>query len=170
MQLLCQQCQKRMASVYFTQIVNNTKVEMYLCEQCAKEKGKFSFESPLNMNGFLSGLINFNHNVASQSSAAEDLMCDKCGMSYREFQKVGKLGCSNCYEVFSERLKPLLRRLHGSAEHHGRLPGKGLKNIEVPNEMDSLKDLLNKAIKNEEYEKAAEIRDKIKSMEAGKGQ
>jgi len=143
---------------------------MCLCEQCAKEKGKFTFESPLNLNDFLSGLINFNHVKPSQLTAAKDLICEKCGMSFDEFQKVGKLGCSNCYEVFSERLKPLLKRLHGATEHRGKLPGKGLKNTKVTNEIDCLKDLLNIAVKNEEYEKAAEIRDKIKSLEVGKGQ
>ena len=86
-------------------------------------------------------------------------------MSYDDFQKTGKLGCGECYNVFSERLEPLLKRIHGNSEHHGKTPKKMEQSIKKYNELNDLKALLNKAIQSEEYEKAAELRDEIRKLE-----
>ena len=162
--MLCQICQKRVGNVHFTQVINNNKVEMYICEQCARENGQFSFGLPLNINDFFSGIIgidNTNQFIPKLNSP----VCEKCGMSYEEFQKTGKVGCENCYNSYGERLNPLIKRLHGSLEHNGKIPGRISKSIKVSKDIDILKEQLNNAVKNEEYEKAAEIRDKIKGLE-----
>jgi protein arginine kinase activator len=86
-------------------------------------------------------------------------------MSLEEFQKTGRLGCSTCYDTFGEVLKPLIKRLHGSLQHTGKVPVRFSKTVSITREIAKLKDLLNKAIEKEEYEKAAEIRDKIKDLE-----
>lgn len=167
--MLCQNCQKRAANVHFTQIINNRKIEMYLCEHCAKEKGQLNVGAPLSINDFLSGLIGLEQTGSYLSDMQpKQVVCEKCGMSYDEFQRVGKLGCNNCYEVFHEKIKPLIKRLHGSIVHNGKIPASVSKDIKSSKEIEELKELLNKAIQNEEYEKAAEIRDKIKSIEANK--
>lgn len=166
--MLCQHCQKKIANVHFTQIVNNQKVELYLCEQCAKEKGQANFGLALNINDFFSGLIGFSNPAASLTAVPKEMQCEKCGMSFEEFRRTGKLGCSNCYTLFEDRLKPVLRRVHGNTEHNGKVPARLSKSIRVSREIGKLKELLNKAIQNEEYEKAADIRDRIKSLEVEK--
>lgn len=164
--MLCQSCQKRIANVHFTQIVNSNKVEIYLCEQCAREKGQFNFGLQLNISDFFNGIIGIN-NANDYISKEQSEACKKCGMSYEEFQKSGKLGCENCYDMYGEKLKPLIKRLHGSVEHSGKLPTKVAECKQMAKEIDKLKEQLNIAIKSEEYEKAAEIRDKIKCLEIG---
>lgn len=167
--MLCQRCQKRIANVHFTQIVNNNKVELYLCEHCAKEKGQFSFSSPFGISNFFPGLtesvagggMQFMHPLQQEE------ICSRCGMSYEEFQKTGKLGCSNCYHLFGDRMKPILRRLHGNAGHTGKVPGKVAESLQASREMEDLKEQLGKAIQREEYEKAAELRDRIRALESG---
>jgi protein arginine kinase activator len=109
--------------------------------------------------------MSFSDPVPNAALPSSDTTCEKCGMSFEEFQKVGKLGCSHCYDVFSERLKPILKRLHGAVEHSGKITGKASESIKLSREIQKLKDLLNEAIKNEQYEKAAELRDKIRSLE-----
>lgn len=163
--MLCQNCQQRIANVHFTQVVNNTKVEMYLCERCASDKGQYSFGSPLNISDFFPGLIGVD-SLNSYMIQQQQTTCNKCGMGYEEFQKTGKMGCENCYTVYSDRLKPLIKRLHGNSEHTGKLPGSVLKGLKVSNEIEEFKEKLNSAIKSEEYEKAAELRDKIRALEA----
>jgi len=164
--MLCQNCQKNVANVHFTQILNSKKAELYLCEDCAKEKGQISFGSQLSLNDFFTGLIGFEHsNPYIKSTQLKQHSCEKCGMSYEEFQKTGKFGCSNCYEIFKDRLRPLLKRLHGGIEHNGKVPVKVSKKMMASNEIDELKNLLNRAVQTEEYEKAAELRDKIKVLE-----
>lgn len=166
--MLCQNCQKRTANVHFTQVVNNNKKELYLCEQCANEKGKMGFSNSLNLDDFLSGFIGYNYTPSRENLTVENIVCKKCGMSYEDFQKCGKLGCADCYDLFKDRVAPLLKRIHGSAHHHGKLPRKASEGIKATKEIEKLKAELNEAVQKEYYEKAAKIRDRIKVLEAGK--
>ena len=165
--MLCQSCQKKTASVHFTKIINNKKVEMFLCKQCADEQGDFNFNSAFNINDFFSGLINFPGSAQYIHSAVpQDSICDGCGMSYEDFRRIGKLGCSKCYTVFGQRLDALIRRLHGNVEHHGKVPAKVYEEMRMSNEINKLKEQLNAAVQNEQYEKAAQLRDEIRRLEA----
>jgi protein arginine kinase activator len=163
--MLCQNCQKSIANVHFTQVINGSKIELYLCENCAKEKGQINFSSPFNISDFFSGFIGSGQRNPYVASAPQHASCEKCGMSYEEFLKRGKLGCSNCYELYSDKLGSILKRLHGNAEHHGKLPGRVAEEMKASSEIKKLKELLNKAIQDEEYEEAAKIRDQIKGLE-----
>jgi protein arginine kinase activator len=187
--MLCQQCQKRIANVHYTQIINGKKVELYLCEQCMNEKGQLGIGLQLNFGDFLWGLHSLGGNISFQQlDRPEEVRCPVCNMSFSEFSKTGRLGCSNCYKVFRNELNPILRRIHGTIEHKGKVPGKGVrgtpekienaistqasvKNEEAVkpeascNELERLKNELSEAIKREEYEKAAVLRDKIKELE-----
>jgi protein arginine kinase activator len=165
--MLCQKCQKRVASVHFTQIVNNKRTEMYLCPVCAKGKEQLIVIPSFSIEDFFSGLIGVgNSKLYASNASPQKVVCEKCGMSYYEFKSGGRLGCDNCYNTYSEKLKPLLKRLHGNLEHTGKLPGSISKSINTSREIGKLKEQLNKAIQNEEYEKAAEVRDKIRSFES----
>ncbi|HOM01504.1 MAG TPA: UvrB/UvrC motif-containing protein [Acetivibrio sp.] len=163
--MLCQKCQKRVANVQMTQIVNNNKSVVYLCEQCAREEGKFNVMSPFSISDFFSGIMGFPY-MASAPQQNQDVVCETCGMSYEEFKKIGKLGCSNCYKVYGDKLVPLLRRLHGNIQYNGKFPSRAFGSIRISREIEKLKEQLNIAIKNEEYEKAAVLRDQIKSLES----
>lgn len=168
--MLCQNCQQRNANICFTQVINNNKVDLYLCESCARENGQLSIGMPINISNFFGGLMGYGGaNQYISKLAPQQIICKKCGMSYEEFQRTGKLGCDNCYGIYSERLKPLVRRLHGNIKHTGKVPSKITKTIKASKEIEELKELLGQAIQNEEYEKAAELRDKIKSVEVVEG-
>lgn len=164
--MLCENCHKRDAAVHFTQIINSKKVGIYLCDQCAKEKKYYTVTSPLSLDDFFSGLMGFAGSNAYINNMQQETVCSKCGMSYGDFKRASKMGCENCYEVFGEKLEPLVRRIHGSLNHTGKIPEKVSKCIKVTKEIDRLKQELEEAIKNEEYEKAAEIRDRIKSVDS----
>lgn len=163
--MLCQLCQKRVATVHFTQIVNNNKVEMYLCEKCASEKGNSSFMPPLSLGDFLSGFLSNDFGDSYIASPNIHTVCEVCGMSFNDFQNIGKIGCSNCYKIFKDRLKPIIKRLQGSTEHVGKAPHGFSSKINTTKEIERLKEELNKAIQAEEYERAAVLRDKIKELE-----
>lgn len=165
--MLCQQCQKKVANVHFTQIINGKKVEMYLCEQCANEKGQLGFSPQLNLGDFLWGFPGFGGSAGFvQVEQPEEVRCDICGMSFEDFRKTGKLGCSNCYRLFRENLSPILRRIHGNIEHKGKVPKKVSNCVNTTKELVRLKAELTAAIGHEEYEKAAELRDRIRNLES----
>lgn len=162
---MCENCNQRDASVHFTQVINNKKMEMHLCKQCAKEKGHISFGPSINIDDFLKGVIGISYKTPIINNEPQKLICSKCGMSYEEFQKIGKFGCSNCYTMYGKGLIPLFKRLHGNVEHHGKVPVSRSQGVNNSREIEKLREVLKKAIEQEEYEKAAEIRDKIRSLE-----
>lgn len=116
--MLCQECGKRPATLHFTKIVNGEKTEFHFCETCAREKGELI---PGTSNGFsihslLSGLLDLDPSGKGQTpgaKTAQTLQCEECGMTYSQFSKLGRFGCSSCYKYFSDRLDPLFKRVHG---------------------------------------------------------
>ncbi len=166
--MLCQQCHKRDASVHFTQIINGNKAVMYLCNQCAEKKGQFVISPKLNLGDFLWGFHGLGQSEGfAKVEKPDEVCCDVCSMSIEDFRKTGKLGCANCYRVFNDSLNPILRRLHGSVQHTGRVPKKAADCIREMNELEGLKAQLTEAIGKEEYEKAAVLRDSIRDLENG---
>jgi protein arginine kinase activator len=158
--------------VHVTQIINNEKKEMHLCEQCARENEQiafsspFHFASPFSISDLLSGFLgkDFGYQVKPKEPSTMP-RCSVCGITYDQFARSGKLGCANCYTVFNDALKPVFRRIHGNTYHHGKLPQRAGEKIKAKREIENLKTQLTKAVQNEEYEKAAELRDRIRELE-----
>lgn len=164
----CQECGLKPATLHFTKIVNGEKTEFHLCDSCARDKGDLI---PGTANGFsihnlISGLLNFEPQMVNAAGVAgKPLHCEKCGMAYAQFGKMGRFGCSSCYMYFADRLDPLLRRLHGNTVHVGKVPRRAGGDLQVKREIEKLKSELQMCIAREEFEKAAAIRDRIRKLE-----
>lgn len=162
--MMCEICGVRKASIKFTQIVNTKKKELHLCKVCAEEKG---YTDPLASFPKMLGDLILGIIAAMPEKKREkiDLKCSECQLSWNDFEQKGLFGCSACYESFAEQLQSLLRRLHGSNKHIGNRPP-NLRIDGTKNELKRLKSELDRAIKIENFEQAAEIRDKIRDIEA----
>lgn len=157
--MLCDNCGKETAKVHYKEIKDGQTVEYNLCENCALEKGLHSPKKhSFSIANILAGMAD---EVGSSA-----IKCNACGLSYAEFRENGRLGCSECYEAFKEQLKPLLRRIHGSNVHLGKNPNSTDGMLERIREIEDLKAALKVAVNKEDFEKAAEIRDKIKQLES----
>jgi protein arginine kinase activator len=171
----CEECGKRPATLHLTKIINGEKTEYHICEHCAKEKGDvISGFNNFSIHNLLSGLLNFDPmgkgNGHTSSSAhttaqAKQLRCETCGLTYAQFSKSGRFGCSDCYQYFGERLDPLFRRIHGNTNHIGKVPERTGGQIKLRKELEQLKTALQRYVSTEEFEKAAEIRDRIRALE-----
>ncbi|WP_026569017.1 MULTISPECIES: UvrB/UvrC motif-containing protein [Sediminibacillus] len=169
----CQECHERPATLHFSKIVNGNKTEIHVCEYCAKEKGYMGYEDDAySLHNLLSGLFNFdgasglNEQHASSRPSEQRLTCPKCGMTYQEFARVGKFGCAECYQTFSDRLNPVFRRVHsGNTTHHGKIPSRIGSGIQQKRKLGEYREQLKQLIANEEFESAAQVRDKIKQLE-----
>ncbi|HZG14770.1 MAG TPA: UvrB/UvrC motif-containing protein [Candidatus Bathyarchaeia archaeon] len=170
----CEECGKRPATLHLTKIVNGEKTEYHICEQCAKEKGDvFGGFGNFGINQLLSGLLNFDPMMKKEGSPTKEgsattqkaLRCETCGLTYAQFSKSGRFGCSDCYRFLGDRLDPLFRRIHGNTQHIGKVPERTGGKIKVRKELDQLKSALQQYVAKEEFEKAAEIRDRIKALE-----
>ncbi|MFC7394814.1 UvrB/UvrC motif-containing protein [Scopulibacillus cellulosilyticus] len=164
----CQECHLRPATLHFTKIVNGQKIEYHLCDQCAKEKGDFMAESNgFSIHDLLSGLLNFEQPLEETMNQHHGaLQCPTCGLTYPEFIKIGKFGCEDCYKTFNNKLDPVFRKIHGgNTIHKGKIPKRVGKDISVKRRLKDLKDHLQRLVEKEEFEKAAEVRDEIRSLE-----
>jgi protein arginine kinase activator len=171
--MICQECNQRPASLHFTKIINGEKTEIDLCEKCAQEKGEMFMvhgAPGFTIHNLLAGLLNFNSSFQPTQQDAfqqeEVLQCESCSMSFPQFVKLGRFGCAQCYQTFKGQLKPILRRLHsGNSTHNGKIPKRVGGNIHLRKNIEGLKLQLKELISEEEFEKAAEIRDEIRSLE-----
>ncbi|KKO51378.1 UvrB/UvrC motif-containing protein [Paenibacillus sp. DMB20] len=173
--MVCQECGKRPATLHFTKIVNGEKTEFHFCETCAREKGELipGASNGFSIHSLLSGLLDLDpagKGQVSGSKAPEMLRCEECGMTYSQFSKLGRFGCSSCYKYFSDRLDPLFKRVHGNTAHVGKIPRRSGGRIQMKRQIDELKKELQYRIVQEEFEAAAEIRDRIRELERGMAQ
>lgn len=169
--MICQICHKRPATVHITKIINGVKTEMHICEQCAKEKEELGIKSdmsnfitPFSFSNILEGFMDFPGLGAVPRKVHEEIRCPGCGISYDDFKKTGLFGCSQCYDTFRDRLEPIIKRIHGNTQHTGKVPKRSGGIIRLKRDIEGLKYELKKAVENEEYEKAAQIRDRIKEL------
>ncbi|OGW78827.1 MAG: hypothetical protein A3I73_00810 [Omnitrophica bacterium RIFCSPLOWO2_02_FULL_45_16] len=160
--MLCDICAKKEATVHLTEIVNDQVTKLNLCEDCAREKGA-QMEEHFGLSELLAGLTDIGTTV--EPEVAITTKCPNCGLTYQNFRKIGRLGCGECYEIFKKELGPLLKRIHGSDRHVGKIPLKGGKTIKDTRTLQDLKMRLEKAIQTEEFEEAAKLRDKIRDLE-----
>lgn len=169
--MLCDECGKRPAAVHITKVENGKKTDMHLCEQCAMQKNLLSLSTSFSVNDLLAGLLSSGGPTSIKADMVNDVKCNVCGLSYSRFRETGRFGCGNCYKVFGERLNPLFKKVHGNTSHTGKIPNRAGGKIKVLREIEKLKQQLDEAVKNEEYEKAASIRDKIREInKAAKGE
>lgn len=170
--MLCEVCEQKQATIHFTKKVNDEKTEFHLCETCAREKGEMipGASNGFSIHNLLSGLLEFDPLFSQNSlnsTTREAIRCERCGLNYTQFRKIGRFGCSSCYENFGERLNPLLKRVHGNTVHVGKVPKRSGQIIQQKRELSSLKKELQQMIEQEEFEQAAQLRDQIRELEKG---
>jgi protein arginine kinase activator len=150
---MCDECGMNPANIHLTQITNDETHIMHLCDECAKKKG-------IN--------ISVNETVFEETDKLESLVpdkiCTKCGLKYSEFKSKGWLGCAQCYTAFESEIDELLVQVHGSSIHKGKKYAGAAPGTEVSGQIKRLRHELAAAIKNEEFEQAAVIRDEIYNL------
>ena len=158
---VCQRCNQAKATVYITDTIPPKK-ERHLCEQCAETEGVIIKQDPPTANDIVKQFI--KHKTGPGES--KDLACPKCDMSFREFQLKGLLGCPHDYEAFRSLLMPLISRAHeGATRHIGKIPTTADETIQRQTGLIRLRRELQDALDQENYERAASVRDQIEALE-----
>ncbi len=161
----CDICGRREATVHLTEVINDEVTKLHLCEQCAKEKSE-EMHSHFGLTDLLAGLMDMGPAIPEGRIKEEiDVKCPGCGSTYFDFQKTGRLGCGKCYETFEKNLSELLRKIHGADKHVGKMPFKGEGVYRAQQDLQRLKKELAQLVRNEEFEKAAMLRDRVKELE-----
>ena len=170
--MLCQKCKKNEATVYYKENINGHVTEYNLCPECAAELEKtgvlhldshaedlfgermFDF-SPL-ISGFFGGAL---------GAGKTEKRCPVCGSTFADIAKSGHIGCPECYNVFEKELSSTVNQLHGAAKPTGRSPKRFGEKHQREEKIAALKAELQKAIGEQAFEHAAELRDEIKALE-----
>lgn len=169
----CQHCNEREATTHIKKNINGHREEMHLCSECANELGvmeEFRMPSMSEMFGdtFLGNFLGAG--VAAMNSLAGVDRCQSCGSSFNDIVNSGRIGCADCYDKFSDKLEPSIKKIHGKTKHIGKYISyeKGdEKSAEEPeiSELEKLKAQLSDAVKEQRFEDAAVIRDKINELQ-----
>lgn len=161
--MLCDNCQERDAVVHVTRVVENAVTQLHLCEKCAAAKG---VETTLSVPQHPLGEILQAVQQQAASTGEDALNCRFCGATARDFRATGRLGCPHCYDAMERSLRELLRRLHGSSRHVGkRYDPPAAHLLEKADTVHDLRDRLRRAVDAEQFELAAELRDRIRVLE-----
>jgi len=162
----CQICNNTEATIHLTEITDGARTEMHICEHCAAEQG-IAVKSHIPINELLSSLLAVQPSDDELSDPSQQqAACPTCGFTLDQFRKEAVLGCPNDYDVFEKSLQPLIEKAHnGKITHCGKLPSKTPRDTKKQIELLSLRQQLDTAVQNEDYELAAKLRDKIKQCE-----
>ena len=169
--MLCQHCQKNEATTHIKTNINGTVTEYRLCADCAQELGYGSMfpDFTADFGGMLGSFLSAA--LPARSGAAR---CPECGYTMNDIKKSGKVGCANCYDLFFSELMPTIRSIHGNTEHIGKRPvieyTENREEEKAPaddktKKIEQLRAELKKAIEDENFERAAQLRDEIKGQE-----
>ncbi|MEM6911267.1 MAG: UvrB/UvrC motif-containing protein [Verrucomicrobiota bacterium] len=155
------------STVYLTQLVNGQMKKVNLCQACAKEKGV------TDPTGFALADMLFSMgknqeaavNAADQESESSEA-CPTCGFAIRDFEKTGRMGCSECYDYFSESLPGMLSAMHKGLSHKGKVPKRYFDEAVTAKQREKLEEDLEEAVRQEDFETAAALRDQLQELQA----
>lgn len=164
----CDVCKQREATAHVKTVRNGVLKEQNLCPHCAHEMGFATIQSGFDISDFLGSLF------GGDAQRTEKKICEKCGTDFAQISRSGKIGCAQCYKTFRQELVPMIQRIHGTTQHKGKSPGRYALRITkkaetemIPSDqflLEQKKQQLQKAIAEQKFEKAAELRDEIKEL------
>lgn len=178
--MLCQACGKEQASYHYVANDNGNVTEKHLCHKCAEKAGliakneaffqNFGFgddffaESDKLLGGLLGSMVGLPEK-SGKTTLRESTVCPFCGSRISDFMRSGKAGCAKCYATFRDALAPTVKKIHGTVKHTGKLPFGRHREQTKEEKKAELQKLLDRAVAEQAYEKAAEYRDKIKALD-----
>ncbi len=157
----CAGCAKG-KTVHLTQIVGDDVKKLDLCGDCPMAKEVTSVEA-INIICEINPSIELGD--SGIRSMEKGVACPNCGFTQDSFRESGRLGCPSCYDVFSTTIDAVLEKVHRGLSHKGKRPVKCAPAMSLE-EIAALKSELEEHVAREEYEKAAELRDRIFELEA----
>ena len=160
----CEICGLKDAVIHIRQIQKDLVHELHICEECAQEKGLIREEdSELPIANLLSGLLE-GKDVTGAAEVKD--VCPKCGLKVSEFRKQGKLGCPECFQAFEKDVRAIVSQMAARPRHTVKLPRTLVVEHAAAVESDGLREELREAVEQEDYELAAQLRDRLREMES----
>ncbi len=166
--MICESCQKHPATIHQVQVRYNDEGkpsirQLHVCASCTQATGMTlpsaaTFPNMLKVLGkaFLDP-IQQQSGPASGGEDEQGPSCPECGWSLRDFRQTSRFGCPRDYDHFASFVDEVLEKIHGYAEH---------ASPEEATRLEQLRCDLDSAVRTEDYEGAARLRDAIRDLEA----
>ena len=154
----CDGCGKPGGYVRIHQSNGSEFRELWLCGSCARLVGA---EQSLPAFGPTVGEL-----LGTLAGDAGIQACPNCGTQFKQIRQTGRVGCAECYQVFSTRIRLLLSQVGLVDPHSGRYPNRLASYRRLLVDRVAITEDLKAALGREDYEQAAELRDRIRMMEA----
>lgn len=158
----CRRCTKT-ATIHVTEIREGKGTAVHLCETCAREY--LEKNAPTEAALAIAGEVAHADDETEKATSAVP-PCPHCGISFAEFRENGRFGCPQDYAHFQSDLLPLLENIHEDTQHVGKQPRRLLIGTQDQARLVQLRSAQREAIEQEDYEKAARLRDEIAALEA----
>ncbi len=164
--MMCQNCGSRTATTHIKQLINGELKERHLCAECAAKLGYGNIFAGygLNLGNFIGSFLGEQQPVSS-AAMPQTVRCKCCGSTFSDIVSSGKVGCAECYQTFRDRLMPSIQRIHGNTKHAGKVPRAASKRARLSEQIEQARKDLTQAIEKQEFERAAELRDRIRDLE-----
>ncbi len=168
----CQRCDKP-ATFHITELTSGQPQELHLCEEHAREYLSHPGEEAESTSSMAAALAQHMIQQMVVGQTAEELerldrqKCPVCGITFRQFRSLGRLGCPNDYDCFEKQLEALIVNIHSETEHTGKRPTHLAEETAKRTRLISLRRQMREAIEAENYERAGELRDEIRRIESG---
>lgn len=156
--MVCDLCHKNEAIFFVEQTSNNEKVKLKFCADCVKERG-FSTD-PENISKAITSIFS----EIFGAKKINELLCPVCG-ARRSNIKRGLVGCPECYEIFKDDIIDYMKRKNIYGEYLGLMPKRISNFRSALTDRIVVQKKLEKAIQDEDYEKAAFYRDYLHAIE-----
>ena len=173
--MICEECNINEARFAVTMNINGETCVRHLCPSCMQAMNS-SFRGG-NVAGVLAAILSAitsgerrGGDEETPAEAVPAITCPKCGTTYAEFHKSGRLGCPGCYVAFREQLQPMLQQIHGRVQHAGRMPLENAEAQRSRTRQEELTRLMQQAVALEDFETAAQLRDQIHALAAEGGE
>ncbi len=163
----CEICRQKEAVIHIQQIMGKERIDLHLCESCALERGIAGSEDKieLSISNLINGLIDIR-----QMKGSRKKLCPNCGSSWKMITRREQMGCLECYAAFAGEIRSFFSKTVGKSRHKGKYPKRLLTYKTFLVDVIKLKNGLKEALKRENYERAALLRDRIKELEQTPGE
>lgn len=163
--MLCELCEQNEANIVIKQITEAGKsVSCHICDRCAHEHGLDAETDNTKAVAELFKLIE-----KKKADAQNAVTCMSCGTKLSDILETHHLGCADCMIYFKGFIEEALKKNSDDIRYTGKVP-KEFNILNRPTETETVQNLqaqMEEAVKIENYELAAYLRDKIKEMENG---
>lgn len=173
--MICDFCKSNEASIHLIKVINNNVEKINLCMDCVKNYSFFSTEDFFSdLTKILSKFFEIDIKISNKDdsdklfesvSVNDNKKCSFCNIDLNTIKSIGRVGCANCYNEFRDVLNPIVKTIHGSLEHKGKVPVKSSNDFKIEKEIRDLKYQLKEEVTVENFEVAAKLRDTIKKLQ-----